>query len=202
MRPRSASVPPRGTALPDAQPIPFDALVGEAEANRLDKKWGTLCGPIIKRGRPCVHAWEAKLNPDLVAIPRNKNPQLDRLIDLEGVRKCTPVLWCIGAGETLLLGPQTQLSGVKPGTNKTRRLGHPSLLPGTLKNTETGEWWGKQARISGELGWDAKKQSFYIINQSGRYCLNRLDRGRSQMESAAQRFAEVGLPVEIRILEE
>lgn len=202
---RARSAPPvlQGAAPPLASALTFAELVGEAQARRMDEEWGAVHGARVKRGRPQVHDWEAGLNPDRVAIPSGNpaNARLDELLDLEAVKQGTPVLWSIGPGETLLLGPHTELEGLDPDTGKSRRLGHPSLLPGTLKNAETGEWWGKEARISGELGWDVVKDRFYIVNQSGRYSRHE-GMGRAQMENVARSFAQCGLAVEIRVLGE
>ncbi|MDA8521577.1 hypothetical protein [Acidovorax sp. NCPPB 4044] len=201
---RARSAPPRPGAGHSAQApaLPLAAVVGEPRARRLDADWGTLQGARMKRGRPQIHAWEAGTHPERVAIPPGNpgNLRLDALLDLEAVRQGTPVLWSIGPAGTLLLGPHTELDGLDPDTGKSRRRGHPSLLEGTLKDAAAGQWWGKEARISGELGWDAAKERFYIVNQSGRYSRH-ADRGRVQMENVERRFGQAGLPVEIRLVE-
>ncbi|WP_151208914.1 hypothetical protein [Paracidovorax avenae] len=200
---RALSAPPRmQAAAVHGQAVAFADLVGEERARRMDAEWGALHGARLKHGKPHVHGWEAAQNPERVAVaPGNPgNVRLDASIDLERVKRGRPMLWCIGPGGTLLLGPETEV-GHDPDTGKFRRLGHPSLLPGTLKDTATGQWWGKEARISGELGWDGAKERFYILNQSGRYSRHP-GMGQAQMENVARSFAQAGLPVEIRLVGE
>lgn len=198
---RSLSVgDPRGD--PTAPTLPFEDLVGKDRAEQLNREWGTLQGARVKNGRPHIHAWEEGLHPDRVVVPVD-NPQncdLKSMIDLEAIKAGTPMLWSVGMGAPLILGPHTLLPDPDPETGKERRLGHPALVAGE-KDPESGEWvWGKLARVSGELRWDTRSQRFYIINQSGRYSRHP-DRGMDQMINVAEHFEKSGLPVEIRLVE-
>jgi len=187
---------------PTAPTLPFTELVGKARAEQLDREWGTLQRARVKNGKPQIHAWEEGLHPDRVVVPVG-NPQncdLKSMIDLEAIKAGTPMLWSVGMGAPLILGPFTLLPDPDPETGKEQRLGHPALVAGD-KDPGSGEWvWGKQARISGELRWDESRKQFYIINQSGRYSRH-LDRGMDQMVKVAQQFEKSGLAVEIRLVE-
>ena len=117
------------------------------------------------------------LNVEVVPVGNPQNCDLKSMIDLEAIKAGTPMLWSVGMGAPLILGPFTLLPDPDPETGKEQRLGHPALVAGD-KDPGSGEWvWGKQARISGELRWDESRKQFYIINQSGRYSRH-LDRIR------------------------
>lgn len=187
---------------PTAPTVPFSELVGKDQADQLDREWGTLQGARVKNGKPQIHACEEGLHPDRVVVPVG-NPQncdLKSMIDLEAIKAGTPMLWSVGMGAPLILGPHTLLPDPDPKTGKEQRLGHPALVAGD-KDPGSGDWvWGKQARVSGELRWDENHQHFYIINQSGRYSRHP-DRGMDQMIKVAEQFEKSGLPVEIRLVE-
>ncbi|WCM89850.1 hypothetical protein [Acidovorax sp. NCPPB 3576] len=198
-RARSAS-PDSRTSHADG-PMPFAQLVGEETAQWLDRDWGTLQSARIKNGHPQIHAWEEALNPQRVSIPlgNSRGVQLQEVLDLEAIKGGTPVLWSVGMGATLHLGPHTQVeTPASEPAGKERRLGHPSLVAGTRDET-TGDWWGKQTRISGELLWDATSQKFFITNQSGRYSRHP-DRGAEQMARVARHFKDAGMEVEVRLI--
>jgi len=181
--------------------MPFAQLVGEAAAGALDRDWGTLQSARVKNGHPQIHSWEEALHPQRVSIPLG-NPRgvrLAEVLDLQAIRDGTPVLWSVGMGATLHLGPHARVdTPASEPAGKERRMGHPSLIAGT-RDEATGDWWGKQTRISGELLWDASRQTFFITNQSGRYSRHP-DRGAPQMAQAARHFEEGGLAVEVRLI--
>jgi len=187
---------------PTAPTLPFTELVGKDRAEQLDREWGTLQGARVKNGKPRIHAWEEGLHPDRVVVPAG-NPQnrdLKSMVDLEEIKAGTPMLWSVGMGASLILGPHTLLPDPDPETGKEQRLGHPALVAGD-KDPGSGEWvWGKQARVSGELHWDESRKHFYITNKSGRYSRHP-DRGMDQMTKVAEQFENSGLPVEIRLVE-
>lgn len=198
---RSLSVgDPRGE--PAAATLPFAELTGKDRAEQLDRDWGTLQGARVKNGKRQIHAWEEGLHPARIVVPVG-NPHgcdLQAMIDLEAIKAGTPMLWSVGMGAPLILGPHTLLPDPDIETGKERRLGHPALVAGD-QDPLSGEWtWGKQARISGELRWDESRQSLYIINQSGRYSRHP-DRGMDQMTKVAEQFEKSGLPVEIRLVD-
>ncbi|GKT01732.1 hypothetical protein AVKW3434_20105 [Acidovorax sp. SUPP3434] len=195
------------SASPDSRPahragsLPFAQLVGEAAARGLERDWGTLQSARVKNGHPQIHPWEEALHPQRVSIPPG-NPRgvrLPEVLDLQAIREGTPVLWSIGMGATLHLGPHARVETPAGETaGKERRMGHPSLVAGT-RDEATGDWWGKQTRISGELLWDAQRETFFITNQSGRYSRHP-DRGAPQMAQVARHFEEGGMVVEVRLI--
>lgn len=198
---RAHSLPPEGQGAQSDAPLPFAQLVGEATSRGLDRDWGTLQSARVKNGVPQIHAWEEALHPQRVSVPLG-NPRgvrLAQVLDLQAIRDGTPVLWSVGMGATLHLGPHARVDAPSSEpAGKERRIGHPALVAGT-RDEATGHWWGKQTRISGELLWDAGRETFFITNQSGRYSRHP-DRGASQMEQVARHFQACGMAVEVRLV--
>jgi hypothetical protein len=189
-----------GRPAAPASPAPaLHRLIGEARAQALDTRFGSL-QPVRVKGGDEIHAWECDaagkplVHARCIALPdaRGKFPDLadaslkDK-IDLDALKRGEKrYIWAVGAPGRLLVGEE-EPAGTNALTGKPQYRGHPLLVA------------GGPARICGELGHNPDSGRFTVVNKSGRYS-RYADRAAPQLNEVASLFARAGLAVETAYL--